>query len=120
MKILKTTLTILAVTVLALLAIAGFLAVQALIIAGGAWFAFIVAGWFGWFAGVGYSVYFAVGICFWAFTIVTMLPTVGKRKFVNDLYTAHLKQKRANRRKKFEEFTEAFADMIEAQFSDKK
>lgn len=124
MKVFKNTLITLLAIAIALLCLAFFLGLQLAFVAGGAWVAMTVAGWFGWFAGVGWGTYFAIGVCFWAFTIIIGFPTAGKRAFVNRLYAEHKRARRAERKKKRESATNAFGDafeeFVEAQFSDSK
>lgn len=112
MKFLKGILIVL----LFILVLASLLAFQVGLIAGGAWLALVVAGWFGWFAGVGWSTYFAVGVCLWAFTIVTNLPTLGKRRFVNKMYAEYRAEVREQCKKavKDSDFDKAFENLVKA------
>lgn len=120
MKVFKNILLTLAALLVLLVVLAFFLGVQLLFVTGGAWLAMTVAGWFGWFAGVGWGTYFAIAVCFWAFTIIVGFPTVGKRAFINRLYAQHKIERRERRKSSLENFSSAFNEMVEAQFGTKK
>lgn len=99
-----------AVVVLVILALS--LAFQAAFIAGGAWLAMVVAGWFGAFAGVGWSTYFIIGVCLWAFCLVVALPNMGQRAWVTKQYSEHKAEKRAERKAKREAKKQAELDRL--------
>lgn len=120
MKTFKSILIGIVVTVVVLIILAGVIALNTGLMALGALAAYGVAGMFGWFAGVGYSTYFAVASVAWIGLVVVSIPGAGKRQFVNELYATHKKSKKAERRKRVDEVADAFGKMIEAQFAEPK
>lgn len=120
MNTFKTILIGIVITLVVLLVVVGVIAMGTGLVALGSLAAYGVAGMFGWFTGVGYSTYFAVGILAWIGFVVFSLPRVGKRRFVAELYATHKKDAKAERRKRVDEMADAFGKMIEAQCPETK